>query len=123
MLLKHNEWRDILALEQAEQPLVDVAQIAAAKALAKVQVTKFELTEADVSRVIEMAWEDRTAFEAIYIQFGLNQDGVIKLMRQHLKLGSFKLWRERTHGQTTKHLKLRSSAVTRHKANHRVKQF
>jgi uncharacterized protein (TIGR03643 family) len=53
----------------------------------------------------------------------LNQDGVIKLMRSHLKQSSFKLWRERTNGQKTKHLMLRDSAVTRHKANHRVKQF
>ncbi len=82
-----------------------------------------DLTEAEVSRVIEMAWEDRTPFEAIEMQFGLNQDGVIKVMRAHLKLSSFKLWRERTHGQVTKHLKLRSSAVIRHKANHRIKQF
>lgn len=84
---------------------------------------KSELSKADISRVIEMAWEDRTPFEAIELQFGLNQDGVIKLMRSNLKLSSFKLWRERTHGQITKHLKLRSSEVTRHKASHRVKQF
>ncbi|HSI43081.1 MAG TPA: TIGR03643 family protein [Methylotenera sp.] len=77
----------------------------------------------DISRVIEMAWEDRTPFEAIEKQFGLNQDGVIKLMRTNLKLSSFKLWRERTHGQKTKHVQLRSSAVTRHKASHRLKQF
>ncbi len=81
------------------------------------------LDDAEVSRIIEMAWEDRTPFEAIAVQFSLNQDGVIKLMRANLKLSSFKLWRERTHGQTTKHVKLRSAAVTRHKANHRVKQF
>ncbi len=80
-------------------------------------------TESDISRIIEMAWEDRTAFEAMEFQFGLNQDGVIKIMRANLKLASFKLWRERTHGQKTKHLKLRSPEVTRHKANHRVKQF
>jgi uncharacterized protein (TIGR03643 family) len=78
---------------------------------------------ADISRVIEMAWEDRTPFEAIEQQFGLNQDGVIKLMRAHLKSNSFKLWRTRTHGQKTKHLHLRNSVVTRHKANHRVSQF
>lgn len=81
------------------------------------------LQAADISRVIEMAWEDRTPFEAIEKQFGLNQDGVIKLMRTNLKLSSFKLWRKRTHGQKTKHLELRDSAVTRHKANHRVNQF
>lgn len=81
------------------------------------------LDEAEISRVVEMAWEDRTPFEAIELQFGLNQDGVIKLMRRELKLSSFKLWRERTHGQTTKHAKLRSPEVSRHKASHRVKQF
>jgi uncharacterized protein (TIGR03643 family) len=72
------------------------------------------LSEEDISRVIEMAWEDRTPFEAIELQFGLNQDGVIKLMRSQLKLSSFKLWRARTHGQATKHIKLRSTAVSRH---------
>lgn len=81
------------------------------------------MTAADISRVIEMAWEDRTPFEAIALQFGLNQDGVITTMRRHLKPGSFKMWRERTHGRVTKHLKLRSQAVSRHHANHRVKQF
>ncbi len=81
------------------------------------------LTESDVSRIIEMAWEDRTAFEAIEFQFWINQDGVIKIMRSNLRLSSFKLWRERTHGQKTKHLKLRSPEVARHKANHRIKQF
>jgi uncharacterized protein (TIGR03643 family) len=74
------------------------------------------LTEGDIARVIEMAWEDRTPFEAIEQQFGLNQDGVIKLMRAQLKAGSFKLWRTRTHGQKTKHLKLRSSQVIRHQS-------
>ena len=84
---------------------------------------KQEFTDAEISRVIEMAWEDRTPFEAIAAQFGLNQDGVIKLMRVNLKQSSFKLWRKRSSGQKTKHLMLRSAAVSRHKANHRVKQF
>lgn len=81
------------------------------------------LDDGDISRVIEMAWEDRTPFEAIEAQFGLNQDKVIRLMRAHLKRSSFALWRKRTHGQVTKHVKLRDPAVTRHKASHRVKQF
>jgi uncharacterized protein (TIGR03643 family) len=79
------------------------------------------LNESDISRVIEMAWEDRTPFEAIEQQFGLNQDGVIKLMRSNLKLSAFKLWRERTHGQNTKHLKLRSNQVTRHQSSRQNK--
>ncbi len=93
------------------------------KPVAKINTLSQVLTEAEISRAIEMAWEDRTTFEAIEQQFGLSQDGVIKLMRAHLKLNSFKLWRTRTRGQKTKHLKLRSPDVRRHKANHRVKQF
>lgn len=73
-------------------------------------------SEADISRIIEMAWEDRTAFEAIEAQFGLNQDDVIKVMRAYLKLSSFKLWRERTHGQKTKHAMLRTVEVNRHQS-------
>ena len=79
------------------------------------------LSQEDISRVIEMAWEDRTPFESIEVQFGLNQDGVIKLMRKNLKLNSFKLWRERTHGQTTKHLKLRSEDISRHQSKQQNK--
>ena len=84
------------------------------KPLNNLQVSTF--TEADISRIIEMAWEDRTAFEAIEAQFGINQDGVIKVMRANLKLSSFKLWRERTHGQKTKHIKLRVDEVNRHQS-------
>lgn len=73
-------------------------------------------SDEDLSRIIEMGWEDRTAFEAIEAQFGLNQDGVIKIMRANLKLNSFKLWRARTNGQTTKHAQLRSNKVTRHQS-------
>lgn len=57
-----------------------------------------------VSRVIEMAWEDRTPFEAIEVQFGLKEKDVIALMRQHLKASSFRLWRKRVSGRKTKHL-------------------
>ena len=71
------------------------------------------LTKHEESRIIEMAWEDRTPFEAIEQQFGLNESGVISLMRQHLKPGSFRLWRKRVSGRATKHLKLRSPDVSR----------
>lgn len=80
-------------------------------------------TQEDLNRIIEMGWEDRTAFEAIDAQFGINQDGVIKIMRANLKRNSFKLWRERTHGQTTKHLKLRSEDVTRHQSRQHNKMY
>ena len=67
----------------------------------------------EVSRVIEMAWEDRTPFEAIEVQFGLPEAQVIALMRRHLKPSSFKLWRERVSGRQTKHLQLRDPQGSR----------
>ncbi|SFI17230.1 TIGR03643 family protein [Pseudomonas guineae] len=70
-------------------------------------------SESELSRVIEMAWEDRTPFEAIHLQFGLNESEVIALMRRSLKPGSFKLWRERVSGRQTKHLQLRDPLVSR----------
>lgn len=71
------------------------------------------LSAADTSRVIEMAWEDRTPFEAIEALYGLNESGVIQLMRRKLKPGSFRLWRARVSGRKTKHGALRDPAVSR----------
>jgi len=65
------------------------------------------------SRVIEMAWEDRTPFEAIYLQYGLTEAQLLKFMRKHLKAKSFKVWRTRVSGRKTKHLQLRSKGVSR----------
>ena len=65
-----------------------------------------------------MAWEDRTPFDAIALQFGLAEPDVIALMRRELKLASFKLWRQRVTGRNTKHAALRSSEVNRHRAVH-----
>jgi uncharacterized protein (TIGR03643 family) len=67
----------------------------------------------DTSRIIEMAWEDRTPFEAIELQFALNESGVVAFMRQQLKSSSFRMWRKRMAGRVTKHLALRSPEVTR----------
>ena len=76
------------------------------------------LTEADISRIVEMAWEDRTAFEAIEAQFGLNESAVVALMRLQMKPSSFRMWRKRMAGRVTKHAALRSVDVTRHRASH-----
>lgn len=70
-----------------------------------------------VDRVIEMAWEDRTPFDVIKIQFGLKEEQVIRLMRRELKRSSFKLWRERVQGRKTKHLKNRNNDVNRFKCS------
>ena len=58
---------------------------------------------AEINRIIEMAWEDRTPFEAIECQFGIKENDVRKIMRSNLKRRSFELWRERVKGRKTKH--------------------
>lgn len=68
-------------------------------------------------RIIEMAWEDRTPFEAIQAQFGLAEADVIRLMRQELKPGSFRRWRARVQGRSTKHLKKRPEGMVRFKSS------
>ena len=61
------------------------------------------LLPVDIDRIIEMAWEDRTPFEAIYFQFNLKEKDVINLMRSNLKTSSFRMWRKRVSGRKTKH--------------------
>ena len=61
------------------------------------------LESQDLDRVIEMAWEDRTPFEAIAYQFGLSEPDVIQLMRTQMKASSFRMWRKRVSGRKTKH--------------------
>ena len=72
-----------------------------------------KLSESDISRLIEMAWEDRTPFDAIEQSFGLSESQVIQLMRHELKRSSFELWRKRVTGRATKHVALRSKLVDR----------
>nr|WP_149276989.1 TIGR03643 family protein [Pareuzebyella sediminis] len=75
-------------------------------------------TERELDRIIEMAWEDRTPFEAIQFQFGLTEKDVIKLMRRHLKRTSFNLWRKRVNsGVSQKHLKKRNPEISRFKCS------
>ncbi len=77
-----------------------------------------EFTERQLDRIIEMAWEDRTPFEAIEFQFEIPEKDVIKLMRGNLKESSFKRWRKRVNsGVSTKHLKKRSDDITRFKCS------
>lgn len=75
------------------------------------------MNERYINRVIEMAWEDRTPFDAIYFQFGLSEKEVIQLMRNQLKLKSWKRWRKRVQGRATKHLSKRAFRVGRHKCS------
>jgi uncharacterized protein (TIGR03643 family) len=83
----------------------------------KVQRTPEEEAQLVVDRIIEMAWEDRTPFDAIKAQFGLSEKEVIELMRRELKSSSWRLWRARVQGRSTKHQKLRNFEVGRHKCS------
>ncbi|MBF2080354.1 MAG: TIGR03643 family protein [Synechococcales cyanobacterium T60_A2020_003] len=69
-----------------------------------------------INRVIEMAWEDRTPFEAIAVQYGLSEKEVIALMRREMQPSSFKMWRKRVSGRSTKHLKKRDFVAGRFKS-------
>lgn len=68
---------------------------------------KHDLNPRQIDRIIEMAWEDRTTFDAIQFQFGLKEQEVIDLMRSNMKESSFKMWRKRVQGRKTKHQKKR----------------
>jgi uncharacterized protein (TIGR03643 family) len=76
-----------------------------------------ELSDITIDRIIEMAWEDRTTFEAIHFQFNLKEQEVIDLMRREMKLKSFKMWRKRVQGRKTKHEKLREFEKGRFKCS------
>lgn len=69
------------------------------------------LSETDIDRIIEMAWEDRTPFDAITAQFGISEAEVIALMRKEMKASSFRMWRARVQGRSTKHVMLRTESL------------
>ena len=71
------------------------------------------LSESDISRVIEMAWEDKTPFEAILTTYHLNESSLMRLMQTYLKPSSYRLWRKRVKERSSKHLKLRSPEINR----------
>lgn len=74
------------------------------------------LTEQEIDRIIEMAWEDRTPFDAIRFQFDLKEQEVIELMRREMKASSFRMWRKRVQGRSTKHAQKRPEDIKRFKS-------
>ncbi len=69
-----------------------------------------------IDRIIEMAWEDRTPFEAIEMQYGLKENQVRAIMRKYMKRSSFHMWRKRVKGRTTKHQSNRNGNINRFKS-------
>ncbi|MDT7827861.1 TIGR03643 family protein [Pricia sp. S334] len=78
---------------------------------------KKDFTERELDRIIEMAWEDRTPFEAITFQFGVREQETIEIMRREMKPSSFRMWRKRVQGRSTKHTKLRQDEIGRFKSS------
>lgn len=76
---------------------------------------KTTFSEIELDRIIEMAWEDRTPFEAITFQFGISERQTIDIMRTEMKRSSFNMWRKRVQGRVTKHAKLRVDGIDRFK--------
>ena len=75
------------------------------------------ITEIDLDRIIEMAWEDRTTFDAIQFQFNLSESDVRYLMKKELKFSSYKIWRKRVEKCNTKHAAKRIKEINRFKCN------
>lgn len=78
---------------------------------------KFTLSQEEIDRIVEMAWEDRTSFDAIFRQFGVKEQEVISIMRREMKPSSWRMWRERVQGRSTKHESKRGEEVGRFKCN------
>ncbi len=78
---------------------------------------KYNLTDQDIDRIVEMGWEDRTPFDAIKAQFGVSESEVIEIMRLQMKPTSWRRWRERVQGRKTKHTNLRGEEVNRFKCS------
>ncbi len=74
------------------------------------------LTQIETDRVVEMAWEDRTPFDVIKVQFDIDEKQVIEIMRKEMKASSFKMWRTRVQGRATKHTALRTTVAGRFKS-------
>lgn len=83
----------------------------------EIKTDRKRFSEAEIDRIIEMAWEDRTPFEAIEFQFGLKEKQVIEFMRQHSKPSSFRMWRKRMASRKTKHIALRADEINRFKCS------
>lgn len=85
--------------------------------LLRQQAPAQSFTEEDRDRIIQMAWEDRTPFEAIEFQFRLKEKDVIEFMRRHLRSSSFRLWRRRMKARHTKHASRRDTSTLRFKSD------
>ena len=81
------------------------------------RLDKYNLSQRDLDRIVEMGWEDRTPFDAIEAQFGVPEADVIRVMRQEMHPKNFQKWRARVQGRATKHVARRGEDVGRFKSS------
>jgi uncharacterized protein (TIGR03643 family) len=106
LILPHRPWADCLTQNHRFQNTTKTNPLS----------TTTHMDQKDIDRIIEMAWEDRTPFEAIHFQFGLTEAQVIATMRKELKRSSFNLWRKRVNsGVSQKHAVIRNQSISRFK--------
>lgn len=74
------------------------------------------LTPNEIDRIIEMAWEDRTPFDAIFDQFSIKESEVRELMKRNLRFSSYKRWRQRVEACQTKHRRTQDETMLRFKS-------
>ncbi len=111
-------WKSYLTMENDDSTFCYYSGLPSP--MAYMEITKDNppaLTQHEIDRIIEMAWEDRTTFDAIQMQFGLNESEVKALMKKQLKFRSYKLWRERVENCKTKHAVKRIGGINRFKCN------
>lgn|GEM_PF-16468 len=118
MIIVFKNWKNYLTMANEDLNFCNYSGLPSPMAyMEETNGPKEQLKENALDRIIEMAWEDRTTFDAIKKQFGLNESAVKTLMKQHLKFSSYKLWRIRVEKSKTKHSAKRSSSINRFKSN------
>ena len=118
MITDFKNWRNYLMVENDDLNFCNYSGLPSPMAYMQTEEESIDLRQApNLDRIIEMAWEDRTTFEAIKKQFGLNESDVRRLMKQHLKFSSYKLWRTRVEKSKTKHQAKRVNGINRFKSN------
>lgn len=118
MIIVLINWKNYLTMENKDLNFCSYNALPTSVPYTKdIESLLHNLTTTDLDRIIEMAWEDRTTFDAIEFQFGLNEAAVKTLMKKELKFSSYKLWRKRVQNSTTKHASKRISGINRFKCN------
>lgn len=117
MFVKSLVFSEKITVEKMAQEVCFIEELEHLRNTAVIMNMKNEQTDLDIDRIVEMAWEDRTPFDAIKFQFKISEQEVIEIMRKEMKASSFRMWRKRVQGRSTKHLALNSIEKGRFKCS------